>query len=1217
MAVYEINGARYGLPDDLTGEQLEETLMYLSSQDMEGTQTTPQFGPVRDSIDPHTLTEDRDWMEASRVIYRMNKGEDWKGDDEGLAQYGLEFMGMFNYNLPKMAVDTNRISQASQHEKEAFLYLMDSYDNLEMSWGGVGRFFKGVLTDPTTYVGLGTLGIGTAAAQGGKAATKQGIRQLLRQGLRAGSIGAVEGAMYAGADNAMRQTVRIEAGRQEGFDVGQAGRAVGTGAAVGLVGATVLDAGVNRIRQVFLNNRVVDEAPVTPRTTEGVEPTVPRQDEAPADTPSPTPKEAPSEDLTQAPAEVSSRPNASTSASVDQRLLEGPEAGPTGGLPASIAREPDGLFEYTKLDDLPVSKSMTDIPYKRQTIQENVQKAMRLAQELKNLHHTQIDDIAEQLRTREMTLKEFEEFMLSTKLARDWAAKERAMVTARLHGDVSPEEAVRLKAKEDELGELFSRLESMDEALGSHSGYMLRQRQEGLQFKQLPTDDPEEFARQVFKAEETAQMRQLKQSYNHRIEKAIADGDYGEAARLSTLRNMEVDGHLENQLGKEPGFIRKLNEAVISNVFSATTLAVNFVPSAAKVLYRPILNTVLTNPFEAATRREMTATYSAMASSVNTAWRAALAAFKYEQALLTRESARMLEGELAIKGLKGGAIRFIPRLLNATDEFLSHMTYQGFIAGEVAGEAHEAGLRQGLKGKALDRHVKEQVKIAIERSYTSPADEHAVRAILNKGINLGLTGEKLANYVKREAVKNPVALRHGNNEEGLNYVRDVLYKRAFSGENTASKIAQRYEQMVNDAPVLRLMGQLFFRTPVRVFEEGVRMTPGIQLVAPNFIKDLRGVNGHRAQVRAQGEALMSLAMTGTVLTLYAQGAITGDGAYSHWKQQRARGDSDLPEPYTIQMPDGSTWSYRNFDPLATPVKIIVNGLERYEQLSMRQRQGEFINKEEWDKALAAVTVGTGAIAQAIRDASLMSGLDGALELAENLADPENREGAGLKYLGERLKWLVPNTLHKIAKSNDPEIDDPATFWQTVESRLLSGATLGAHDKTTPKSYDALGNVRTIADVGAMWNIFSTATPEERAKGKSELELEVLQKLDHLSKQTGVIFDTPYVHRMTGKLDLRTQLTSDGDETLYDRWQRYYKEMAPEQLLAPILNAGAPVGTASFNGATVSLVRSTINQLRDAAFYRLMAEEAEVTEQVIQNLIRKSEVQSGFWDQPFR
>jgi hypothetical protein len=360
--------------------------------------------------------------------------------------------------------------------------------------------------------------------------------------------------------------------------------------------------------------------------------------------------------------------------------------------------------------------------------------------------------------------------------------------------------------------------------------------------------------------------------------------------------------------------------------------------------------------------------------------------------------------------------------------------------------------------------------------------------------------------------------------------------------------------------------------------------------------------------------MMSLAATSAVLTLYAQGRITGDGAYSDWRQQRARGDSDLPEPYTIRFDDGSTWSYRNFDPLATPLKIMINGLERYENLVRRERQGEFVAKTEWDRAKAAVSVGTGAIAQAIRDANLMAGVDALLTLGEDATDPEKSDAAMLKFLGEKLRTLVPNTMQKIAKTNDPTIDDPTTFWQMVESKVLFGGTLGAYERSAPKSYDFLGNVRQMGDEGVMWNIFSLSTPEERAKGMNEQQLDVLRKLDYISKQTGTTFAAPNKHRLMGNTDLRKTMTADGQESLYDRWQRYYKEQQPEVGLSQILNAGLPVGTQSISGPVVQQVNRYINSLRDAAFYRLMAEEAGVQQGVIQNLHRKAEVKAGFWDQ---
>ena len=55
-------------------------------------------------------------------------------------------MGFFNYNLPKMAVDAARVHGASESQKRAFLYLMESYDDLGVSLAGTGRFFKGILS---------------------------------------------------------------------------------------------------------------------------------------------------------------------------------------------------------------------------------------------------------------------------------------------------------------------------------------------------------------------------------------------------------------------------------------------------------------------------------------------------------------------------------------------------------------------------------------------------------------------------------------------------------------------------------------------------------------------------------------------------------------------------------------------------------------------------------------------------------------------------------------------------------------------------------------------------------------------------------------------------------------------------------------------------------------------------------------------------------------
>jgi len=102
---------------------------------------------------------------------------------------------------------------------------MDKYDQKKVSLAGTGRFAAGVLSDPSTYVGIGTFGAGLAARETAKAAAKRSIREMVKSGLKVGgTIGALEGATYTVADDALRQSARIQSGQQEGFDFKQSAK---------------------------------------------------------------------------------------------------------------------------------------------------------------------------------------------------------------------------------------------------------------------------------------------------------------------------------------------------------------------------------------------------------------------------------------------------------------------------------------------------------------------------------------------------------------------------------------------------------------------------------------------------------------------------------------------------------------------------------------------------------------------------------------------------------------------------------------------------------------------------------------------------------------------------------------------------------------------------------------------------------------------------------
>jgi len=177
---------------------------------------------------------------ARRVFDQQEQGD--PESDAEIAQWGLEFMGWFNYNLPKMGMTAHQVSNADGGDKLALYYMMDLYDKKNISWDGTKRMFKGILTDPTTYVGLTTLGIGAAAGFGAKQAGKQGLLAALRAGLPAAALTGIEGGVYTSLDDAIRQSVEIGAGAQDEFDVGRnlTAGAVGTGAAMTLgAGAAV------------------------------------------------------------------------------------------------------------------------------------------------------------------------------------------------------------------------------------------------------------------------------------------------------------------------------------------------------------------------------------------------------------------------------------------------------------------------------------------------------------------------------------------------------------------------------------------------------------------------------------------------------------------------------------------------------------------------------------------------------------------------------------------------------------------------------------------------------------------------------------------------------------------------------------------------------------------------------------------------------------------
>lgn len=172
--------------------------------------------------------------------------------DADYAEWALEFMGWFNYNIGSMGIQTAKLSMMPDYDPEtgmtgdkggnpygAMYNLMTMYDQKDITWNGTARMFKGLATDPSTYVGLGTLGLAFLGRQSVKHTSKKGMMELLRRNIMKNTgkaqfgLAVAEGGLYGGIDGSLRQSVGIQAGAQDGFSLEKLGKDTLTGMVLG------------------------------------------------------------------------------------------------------------------------------------------------------------------------------------------------------------------------------------------------------------------------------------------------------------------------------------------------------------------------------------------------------------------------------------------------------------------------------------------------------------------------------------------------------------------------------------------------------------------------------------------------------------------------------------------------------------------------------------------------------------------------------------------------------------------------------------------------------------------------------------------------------------------------------------------------------------------------------------------------------------------------
>jgi hypothetical protein len=136
----------------------------------------------KSSIGQGTLKKNKSFLDASALFYQMRNGVSWteKCQRDGLdpdsdaakkklGEYGIDSMRWFQNNIGSTAAVASVISKATNEQKIAALYMIQSYAHAKISAGGVLDAIWQNAIDPTNAVSIGiglvSGGTGTAAAQ--------------------------------------------------------------------------------------------------------------------------------------------------------------------------------------------------------------------------------------------------------------------------------------------------------------------------------------------------------------------------------------------------------------------------------------------------------------------------------------------------------------------------------------------------------------------------------------------------------------------------------------------------------------------------------------------------------------------------------------------------------------------------------------------------------------------------------------------------------------------------------------------------------------------------------------------------------------------------------------------------------------------------------------------------------------------------------------------
>lgn len=381
--------------------------------------------------------------------------------------------------------------------------------------------------------------------------------------------------------------------------------------------------------------------------------------------------------------------------------------------------------------------------------------------------------------------------------------------------------------------------------------------------------------------------------------------------RIITKKLQAAQGNPQalQKMANESKFMRGVkiqNEIFINSILSGPeTHAVNIMSTALNTLARPLENTlgsVSRQGFDQMQAMRGGKELYYLMASITDSLKAAKQAFQIEDNIVNpgamiqeadRFQIRMEgNGNLAniVNGL-GTIIRLPGRFLLAEDEFFKQLNFRAYVKAS----AWEDGMRKGLQGADLQKHIQEQFDGTIE--------------IVNKNSMANIKDKSVIDLY----------------DKAQKYAAETTFTADLPEDSLGAAI-----QGVSRHPFGRVVLP-FVRTPVNIFKAQVRRTPGVNMALKEYRQALRSADPSVA-AKARGEmylggAIWSIAGA-TAFSIndpMSELAITGGGPsdFDMLNQKRATGWQPYSFRFLLKDGDGN-------------VRMGKDGKPRYKYVSFRR-----------------------------------------------------------------------------------------------------------------------------------------------------------------------------------------------------------------------------------------------------------------------------------------